>query len=66
MLEISIANAATLDVNRDGRVDISQTLMEMAIVTPVDGSASYGDANNPALPDSNTNGIPDYREANRT
>ncbi|MDI9882623.1 hypothetical protein [Flectobacillus longus] len=64
LLESGIASAATLDLNRDGRVDLITDLDGDGIVTPVDGSASYGDANNPTLPDSNTNGIPDYREAN--
>jgi len=64
LLESGIASAATLDVNKDGRVDVITDLDGDGIVTLVDGSATYGDANNPALPDSNTNGIPDYREAN--
>jgi hypothetical protein len=52
-----------VDGNNDGRVDDVTDPDNDGIPGPVDGlPGTYGDANNPALPDGNNNGIPDYRE----
>ena len=52
-----------VDGNNDGRVDDVTDPDNDGIPAPVDGlPGTYGDANNPALPDGNNNGIPDYRE----
>ena len=53
----------TVDGNNDGRVDNTSDPDNDGIPAPVDGlPAAFGDANNPALPDSNGNGTPDYRD----
>jgi len=53
----------TVDANNDGKVDDTTDADNDGIPAPVDGAPStYGDANNPALPDGNANGTPDYRE----
>lgn len=52
-----------VDGNNDGKVDDVADPDKDGIPAPVDGlPAAYGDAGNPALPDSNGNGTPDYRD----
>ncbi len=52
-----------VDPNNDGKVDDTSDPDNDGIPAPVDGlPTAYGDANSPTLPDSNSNGTPDYRD----
>jgi hypothetical protein len=65
LVESGIPNPATLDADGDGKIDNPADADGDGIPQVVDGAPSvFGDANNPTLPDSDSNGTPDYVQGN--
>lgn len=63
LYESGIPNPSSLDANNDGVVDDVTDPDNDGIPLPVDGlPATYGDANNPTLPDTDGDTTPDYRD----
>lgn len=61
LYESGIPNPGSLDANNDGVVDAADGDDKDGIPQTVDGApTTYGDANSPALPDTDTDNTPDY------
>ncbi|MBB3842248.1 hypothetical protein FHS57_006279 [Runella defluvii] len=64
LAESGIANPATLDANGDGKIDDATDTDGDGIPQGVDGApTAFGDANSPALPDTDGDSKPDYIDA---
>lgn len=61
--ESGIPSPGTLDTNKDGIIDDASETDNDGIPTSVDGATgSYGDANSPALPNTDGDSNPNYRD----
>ncbi|MGA0555701.1 hypothetical protein ACO2Q8_03550 [Larkinella sp. VNQ87] len=63
LYESGISNPNTLDTNKDGIIDDASETDNDGVPQSVDGATgSYGDANSPALPNNDSDAVPNFRD----